>query len=328
MDPLTQGALGAAAALAVARGDQVRPAALCGGLAGMAPDLDVLIRSSADPLLFLEVHRQFTHSLAFLPLGALLCAALLAPWTGLSRGRTYVFCLLGMATHGWLDACTSYGTQLLWPFTDLRIAWNLVPVVDPLVTTPLVALGALALRRRSAVPARAALGVLLATLALGFVQRERAESVARALAAERGHAPVSLQAKPSFGNLLVWKTIYETEAEYHVDAVRLAFTPRPFPGDRTPRLDRARDLPWLAPDSQQATDLERFRWFSSGFVALDPEHPDRIIDVRYSMLPNRIDALWGIRLDPTAAPDAHAAYFTDRDTSRDVRSEFLGFFTD
>ena len=280
MDPLTQGALGAAAALAVARGDQVRPAALCGGLAGMAPDLDVLIRSSTDPLLFLEVHRQFTHSLAFLPFGALLCAVLLAPWTGVSRATTYLFCLFGMATHGWLDACTSYGTQLLWPFTDLRIAWNLLPVVDPLVTTPLVALVALALRRRSAVPARAALAVLLATVALGFVQRERAESVARALAAERGHTPVSLQAKPSFGNLLVWKTIVETEAHYDVDAVRLALTPRLFPGDRTPRLDLGRDLPWLAPDSQQATDLDSAAQVGRELLALvgetaqvhDPPH--------------------------------------------------------
>ena len=72
--------MGAAAAQAVARPRQVAVAGLLGALAGMAPDLDVLIRSSVDPLLFLEYHRQFTHSLVFIPLGAALCAAGVFPF--------------------------------------------------------------------------------------------------------------------------------------------------------------------------------------------------------------------------------------------------------
>ena len=40
----------------------------------MAPDLDVLIRSSEDPLLSLHFHRHFTHSLFFVPIGSLFCA--------------------------------------------------------------------------------------------------------------------------------------------------------------------------------------------------------------------------------------------------------------
>lgn len=74
MDPLTQGMLGAALTLSVSKREHLRAAAVLGGLSGMAPDLDVLIRSSQDPLLFLEYHRQFTHSLLFIPFGSLLCA--------------------------------------------------------------------------------------------------------------------------------------------------------------------------------------------------------------------------------------------------------------
>jgi hypothetical protein len=51
----------------------------------MAPDLDVLISSRTDPLLFLEYHRQFTHSLVFIPFGAGLVA--LAIWALLGRRR-------------------------------------------------------------------------------------------------------------------------------------------------------------------------------------------------------------------------------------------------
>ncbi|GIS21122.1 MAG: hypothetical protein CM15mP120_30380 [Pseudomonadota bacterium] len=53
-------------------------------------------------------------------------------------------CLAGYATHGLLDACTSYGTQLFWPFSNVRVAWNNSSIVDPLFTLPLVGLVAAA----------------------------------------------------------------------------------------------------------------------------------------------------------------------------------------
>ena len=75
MDPLSQAAIGAAAAQSFSRKADLFRVGVVGALAGMAPDLDVLIRSSTDPLLQLEYHRQFTHSLIFIPFGAALCAA-------------------------------------------------------------------------------------------------------------------------------------------------------------------------------------------------------------------------------------------------------------
>ena len=38
---------------------------LWGALAGMAPDIDYFIRSSEDPLLTVQYHRQITHSIIF-----------------------------------------------------------------------------------------------------------------------------------------------------------------------------------------------------------------------------------------------------------------------
>jgi inner membrane protein len=61
-------------------------------------------------------------------------------------------------------------------------------------------------------------------------------------------------------------------------------------------------------DSQQAKDIERFRWFSNGYIALSPNFPNRIIDIRYSMLPNEIRGLWGIELNPSAGIDEHVSY--------------------
>ena len=147
MDPVTQGVLGANASQLVSNRDQKLIAALLGAGAGMAPDLDVLIRSSVDPLLFLEHHRGFTHALIFIPVGALICAWLLPPLLRLFGQRskltfasTYLFCLMGYATHALLDACTTYGTMLFWPFSDERVAWNTISVIDPLFTFPLLAI--------------------------------------------------------------------------------------------------------------------------------------------------------------------------------------------
>ncbi len=325
MDPVSQAAVGAAAAQAFAGRSRVAAAGLLGALAGMAPDLDTLIRSSRDPLLFLEYHRQFTHSLLFIPIGALLCALVLHPLVRrrLSRREAYLCCLLGIATHGLLDACTSYGTQLLWPFSDLRVAWSQIAVVDPLFTLPLVVLCGLAARSDRRGLARAACVWAIGYLLLGVIQRERVESIGFALAQERGHRPDAVQAKPAFGSLLLWKTIYEHEDRFHVDAVRLLASPRVFEGASIARLSLPRDLPWLDASGEQARSLERFRRYSQDALALDPKRAHIVFDVRYSMLPNRIDPLWGIRLDPAADARAFPAFVTFRRLAPADREAFF-----
>jgi inner membrane protein len=325
MDPITQGVLGASVGEAVSRREKIGAAATLAALAGMAPDLDVLIRSDTDPLLFLEYHRQFTHALAFVPIGALLCAGLfhLVARRWLRFGETYLFCLLGYATHGLLDACTTYGTQLLWPFSDRRIAWNSISVIDPLFTVPALGLVLLAVLRRTPLPARFALVWMAGYLTLGFVQQARVETAGEALAAARGHGGAEVSAKPGFANLLLWKVVYEHDGWFHVDAVRAGVTVRSYAGERAERLDPARHLPWLEADSQQARDVERFRWFSADHLAWRPDHPDEVVDVRYSLLPNEIEPLWGLRLDPRAGPDAHADYWAARSVTPEKQARFV-----
>ena len=39
-------------------------------------------------------------------------------------------------THPILDCCTNFGTQVWQPFSDFRVQWNWISVVDPLATVP------------------------------------------------------------------------------------------------------------------------------------------------------------------------------------------------
>ena len=222
--------------------------------------------------------------------------------------------MLGYATHALLDACTTYGTQLLWPFSDRRIAWNNISIIDPLFTLPLLCGVVLARVKRSPWPVRLALSWCLFYMFLGVIAKEVAETEGWRQAEARGHKPLLLEAKPSIGNLLLWKVVYRIGDDYHVDAVRLGLSTRFYAGERVAALDRERDLPWLQEGSQQALDLERFRWFSAGFLALDPTNPLRVIDLRYSLLPNEVSALWGIEFDPSK-PEQHVRFTVSRNPS-------------
>ena len=317
MDPISHAALGANWAQSRTAGSsgQLLAAACVGAVSAMAPDLDALIQSPTDPLLFLEYHRQFTHALAFVPIGALLCAGLFYRFmrTRLTFAQTYLCCLLGYGSHPLLDACTTYGTQLLWPFSNARIAWSIIAVVDPLFTVPVVALGLLAGFKRRARYARIAVVWAAAYLAFGLFQQARAAAIGAQVAASRGHVPVRLVAKPAFSSLILWKTLYEYDGRYYVDAARTGFAAAGYAGESTDKLDLARHFPWLARGSQQAIDVERFRRVADDFLSVDDDAPNRIVDLRYSLVPNEIEGFWAIVLDPNAAPDEHVEFITTRE---------------
>lgn len=330
MDILTHGLLGGTLALSCSRKNEMRAAAATGFVAALLADADALIRSSTDPLLVLEYHRQFTHSLVFIPAGALLVALILWPvFRALkcSPGfrRIYLYALLGCATSGLLDACTSYGTHVLWPFSEERIAWSIVPIFDPLFSLALAAAMGFGLRWRKTLPARLGLVLAAVYLATGWFQHQRAGEAMRATIAQRGHEAGKMTVKPTMGNLLLWRSIYRANGVYHVDAVRLGLggTARVYPGSTVRAFDLPRDLSALSPASVLHRDVRRFDFFSDGYLALHPEDPRLLGDVRYAMLPTSTRPLWGIRLD-TQHPDVHAQFEASRQMSREEIWQFIG----
>lgn len=301
MDPLTQGTLGAAAVLALLQG---RPAyasfsrwnlGLMGAAGGMAADLDVLIRSASDPLLAIEYHRHFTHSLAFIPLGGALCAL---PWLAFSSGRAkwaLVVCatMLAYATHGLLDACTTYGTLLFWPFSDQRVSLSFISIIDPLFTLPLLAATFVSLHRRSWRWVRGGLAWALLYLALGAVQQQRAGDVQRTLAEVRGHRIERGAVFPSFANNVTWRSLYKSDGRYYVDKVRVTWSGLSCasPGTHVPVVQA---VPVDGAAEQRAQRL--FRWFSDDWVAYDPNDATVLGDLRYSFSPQEATPIWGLRL--------------------------------
>jgi inner membrane protein len=308
MDPFSHGVLGATVATLSARQRAAFGAvALCGTVAGMAPDLDVLIKETGNPMLGLAYHRHFTHALAFVPVGALVVAGALwllfmRRWIGF--GATYVACLLGMAAHGPLDAMTNYGTHLFWPFTDRRESWNIISIIDPIFTITLLVLLITTVIRKSRRYVVA--GIMFAALywSAGYYQREQATDEMVKMAVSRGHTIERYEVKPSFANILAWRTHYQHQGRIYVDAVHTSpwHGHMVYDGSSVPLYTPPADLPPL-----QQRDLEYFTFFSDGWVALSPTDNNLISDMRFAMLPNQITPLWGIRLQPEK-PDHHVLF--------------------
>lgn len=333
MDVVSQAVFGASFSQSLAKDKSKQISAIIiGALAGMSPDLDVFIRSADDPLLFLEYHRQFTHSLFFIPFGALICTILFYPFIKhkLTFAVIYLFSFAGYATHGLLDACTSYGTQIFWPFSSQRVSWDIVSIIDPLFTIPVFALIIVGIYRSNKVFSRLAFIYAVVFLSAGFIQKQRAENALYALAAERGHQVERTLVKPGFGNRLIWKMIYESGGRYYVDAVKLLGKAELYPGTSIEKLDITRDFPWLQKGSQQARDIERFRRFSADFLAVNPEDPNIIFDIRNSFLPNQIKLMWGIKLQRSTSigrnPEVHVKYIINNKINAQTRKQFFDMF--
>ncbi|QQL45893.1 metal-dependent hydrolase [Sulfuriroseicoccus oceanibius] len=332
MDPISQVCFGAAAAGIASRKSSVRRALLIGGLAGALPDLDVLIKSSTDPLLTLQYHRHFTHAILFAPIIGVLVAALSLGLGKLlkrewSFRELFLFATLGALSHGLLDACTSYGTHLLLPFSNARISWDIISIIDPIFTLPLLVLLIIGAARKSPTIVRTSLAICLVYFGLGIVQRERAEARALELAESRGHVAEEVNARPSFANLVLWRTIYRYQGTYYVDAVwQPPFaTPRLYEGESVDVVDDATLASLVPADSTHAYDIQRYKHFAQGALCFVDGDRNVLGDLRYAMLPNSIQPLWAIELTPDQ-PDQHVTQKHFRRTDTDADSPFASLW--
>lgn len=150
---------------------------------------------------------------------------------------------------------------------------------------------------------------------------EKAESVGLQIASLRSHQPMRLEAKPTVLNLMLWRLVYEHEGRFYVDAVHL------WPWKVNQVYEGASVEKLSAPPSQwpvgsvAARDFERFRWFSNDYLIRHPMLEGIVGDVRYAMLPHRIEPLWGIRAD-LARPQAPVEFVTSRSFSAEARASF------
>lgn len=221
MDSLTQIVLGAAVGEAVLGKKVGNKAMLYGAIAGTIPDLDVIARYFVDTVTATEWHRGFSHSILFSVLFAPLFGWVVwkihnrseATW----RDWGWLF-FWGLFTHPVLDAFTTWGTQLFWPF-DVRLALQNVFVIDPLYTLPFLCFLILtAFQKRTSDKRRRynRLGLVISSSYLivsfalkGFSYRAFTNSLARQ---QISYTDISV--RPSPFNTILWTANIDADDRY------------------------------------------------------------------------------------------------------------------
>lgn len=303
MDPVSQGALGAAATLAIWGNDKRLSRHVIGwlgALSAMAPDLDIFIRSSTDSLLAIEYHRHFTHSLSFVPFGATLA---LLPWLVLSNVRrhfkvAWLISFAGYLTHAPLDCATTYGTQFFWPFSSYRVSLSWVSVVDPLFTLPLLGLIIGGGFKTSNTLFRVGLAWALAYVLLGAAQKHRVLKMQDRIVEARGQTATRRDVFTTFMNQVTWRSLYEANGQIYIDQIRVPYLGTPCTKEGSVLTAPPPPPANLGPSAERGHRL--IRWFSSGWVAFSPSDPTLLGDLRYSFHPYGADPFWGVRIDTSA----------------------------
>ncbi|REJ81937.1 MAG: metal-dependent hydrolase [Bacteroidetes bacterium] len=156
MDSLTQALLGASVGEAILGKKAGNRAMAWGALGGTIPDLDVLSQNFVEPLRAIELHRAFSHSIIFCVIAAVIIGLLISKIHSEKFGTAKQWMWMMFAclfTHVWLDAHTTWGTQVFWPL-EYRVAFNNIFIIDPLYTLPFLFFVLLALTKKRDNPKR------------------------------------------------------------------------------------------------------------------------------------------------------------------------------
>lgn len=241
MDSLTQIVLGAAVGEAVLGKKVGNKAMLYGAVAGTIPDLDVLARYMVDTVTAIEWHRGFSHSIFFSVLFAPVFGWMiwkLNPKSDAGWGDWSRLMFWGLFTHPILDAFTTWGTQLFWPFKT-RLAFQNIFVIDPLYTLPFLVFLVLTLFQKRTAPKRNRynrLGLVISSayLLLSLILKGLAYHQFRNALAAQGIVYLEMDIRPAPFSTILWSANVAIEEGYLI-AYYSFFDAQPIQFSRHPK---------------------------------------------------------------------------------------------
>lgn len=195
MDTVTHGLTGWLIARSVPSEQGGKAATAAVVIGSVLPDLDH-VASILGSDAAVRFHRGISHSFAGIAVSSLLLALLVyrfGKWKDLKK--LYLLAVVGQLSHIALDLITSYGTQVFQPFSDARVSFDLLFIVD-LLFTGIVLAGIILSRRHRPVMARGALAALAMYVGFAAVLHARAEDAVRSAAERSGVPVVSVAALP------------------------------------------------------------------------------------------------------------------------------------
>ncbi|TVZ21899.1 inner membrane protein [Dokdonia sp. Hel_I_63] len=303
MDSLTQIVLGAAVGEAVLGKKIGNRAMLWGAVAGTIPDLDIVWRYLTDTITATEMHRGFSHSIVFSILAAPLLGWLVhqlkkrsdVGWQGWSK-----LFFWGLFTHPLLDAFTTWGTQIFWPF-NWRVAFNSIFVIDPLYTVPFLICVLIAATRKCGTLSRKRtnnLGIYISTayLLLTVVIKYIAHQKGVQNLEQQQIAYTQISTRPAPMNTVLWNINVDAGENYLIgdysllDSKPITFKAYPKKRSESEALINTSEVQRLITISEGWYILERNQneWIYNdlrfGLITIDPDNPQFVF--RYMLEEN------------------------------------------
>lgn len=195
MDTITHGLTGWLIARSVPSENGRKAATAAVVLGSVLPDADNVVSLLGSDA-HIRFHRGISHSFAGIAVSSLLLALLLyrfGRWKDLKK--LWLLAVVGQLSHIALDLITSYGTQIFQPFSDSRISFDLLFIID-FVFTGIVVAGIYLSRHHRPVMARAALAALATYVGFAAVLHLKAEDAVRSAAERNGVRVVAVAALP------------------------------------------------------------------------------------------------------------------------------------
>ncbi len=292
MDSLTQIVLGAAVGEAVLGKKVGNRAMLWGAIAGTIPDLDTFARLLTDTITATEMHRGFSHSIIFSVLMAPLLGWLVhrikkRPDVGWKGWSTLFF--WGLFTHPLLDAFTTWGTQLFWPF-DVRLAFNTIFVIDPLYTVPFLVCLVIAAFKKKGTFSRKRINNLGMYLSSGYMVitlllKWGAHTKITEALEEQNITYSKMSTRPAPMNTILWNANVDAGDTYLIgdysffDSQPVTFTAYPKKREASQQLAVTDEVQRLINISEgwYILEQENEQWIYNdlrfGLISIDPENP-------------------------------------------------------
>lgn len=271
MDSISQITLGAAVGELTLGKKVGNKAMVWGGVAGIIPDLDVLMSPFLSDIGNLVYHRGFSHSIAFAVLFAPLLGWLISKvhrQSGATWNQWATLAFWCLVTHPLLDSLTVWGTQLFLPYSDYRVALNSIFIIDPLYTVPfLLFLIAAAFVRRDRVLRRRLnmIGLVWSTgyLMLGLGIKHHVNGVFERSLQAQSISYSSYITNPSPLNTIFWLAVAEGPDGFWQGNYSL--------------LDVNQEIDWrfvpknhhLLQPYRYAWDVDRLFWAAHGYIATE-----------------------------------------------------------
>ena len=224
MDSITHIVLGAVIGEAFAGKSMGKKAMLYGAAAQSLPDIDFIASFWLSPSQNLLAHRSITHSFLFAIVATLFFAMLLNRWyrsKEIGVSKWIIFLGLEMVVHLFLDASNTYGVGWFEPFSNQRIAFNIVFVADPLFTIwSLIAVIYLLISKADSLKRKywVAMALVMSLFYFLFALNNKRiidKNVKANLAQQRIEYKRYFEA-PTALNSLLWYIVVETESGYQI----------------------------------------------------------------------------------------------------------------